>query len=383
MKVIIIVIGGLSAKIAFYLLIMTYVWLGNYVTAEVVYFIKSCFHKLRHLLSIMLPLGIAFGAEFNATLIRLDSILNAEEVPTPRNHIEITTKDPAIVLNKITTKIRGVEIIKDVTMEVEKGLNVVVGNVGSGKTTFLKTILEDCKIDGNLTIYGKISYASQEPWLFPSTIKHNILFGEKLNQERYKKVLEICALNQDFKAFSDGDNTLVGDNGVNLSKGQQARVNLARAVYKNAEIYLLDDCLAALDGHVSDYIFKECILNFLKGKLCVFVTNNQDHVPSADRIIEIHNGVVKYGASRDKVEFELLKNREVACKDRGVIEKAETEPEATNIYKEVKKRGKVDAATYKKYIGFGGGYLAFSFIMVMFVVVQSVVSYSDKLVSTW
>ncbi|KAJ3656709.1 hypothetical protein Zmor_015759 [Zophobas morio] len=385
LKIIIIVIGGLSAKIAFYLLIMTHVWMGNYITAEVVYFIKSCFHKLRHLLSIMLPLGITFGAEFSATSIRMKSILNAEEAPTSRSPIEISTKDPAIIFNKVSVTTRGVDIIKETTMELKKGLNIVVGHVGSGKSTFLKTILEDHKFDGNLTIYGTLSYASQEPWLFPSTIKQNILFGEKMNHERYRKVLEICALNQDLKGFSDCDDSLVGDNGVNLSKGQQARVNLARAVYKEADIYLLDDCLAALDGHVSDYIFKECILDFLKGKMCVFVSNSDDYVPSSDWIININDGSIKLNENTKKVAFELVNNKELAltkCNDE-IVEKIEKESEAKPIYKEDKKKGKVDIATYRKYISFGGGYFLFGFIMVMFVVVQSIVSYSDKLVSNW
>ncbi|XP_044266082.1 ATP-binding cassette sub-family C member 4-like [Tribolium madens] len=381
LKIIIIVIGGLSAKIGFYVLVMTYVWLGNYITAEIVYFIQSCFGKLRHLLSILFPIGITFGAELSATFIRLRSILDAEEVPTSRNHLELGTKGPVVILDKVSVKIKGVEIIKSVTMEIQRGLNIVVGHVGTGKSTFLKTILEDYKIEGNLTIYGKLSYASQEPWLFPSTIKHNILFGEKLDEERYKKILEICALNYDLNSLSDGDGTFVGDNGVNLSKGQQARVNLARAVYKNADIYLLDDCLAALDGHVSDYIFKECILSFLKDKLCVLVTNNHDHIQAADWIIKITSFTATYKENKNQIKFELPKNKQVVKNDE--IEKVEKVPESTNVYKEVKKSGKVDYETYFKYIRFGGGFICFSLILGMFVVVQSVVSYSDKLVSNW
>lgn len=322
----------------------------------------------------MLPIGITFGAEFSATLIRLRSILEAEEVPMPQNNVQLTTKGPVILLDKVT-----VRTIKDISMEIHKGLNVVVGHVGVGKSSFLKTILEDCKADGILTIDGKLSYASQEPWLFPSTIRQNILFGERLDQERYKKVLEICALNYDLNSFNDGDKTLVGDNGVNLSKGQQARVNLARAIYKNADIYLLDDCLAALDGHVSDYIFKECILGFLKDKLCIFVTNNYDYIQAANKIIEIKNCSASYKDNKNKTKFELTKNKEVVMNDK--IEKAE--PESTNLYKEVKKSGKVDMGTYIKYIRFGGGFICFAVIMAMFVIVQSVVSYSDKLVSNW
>ncbi|RZC39500.1 ABC tran domain containing protein [Asbolus verrucosus] len=376
LKIIIIVIGGLSANIGFYFLIMTYVWMGNYITAEIVYFIKSCFGKLRHLLSLMIPLGITFGAEFCATLIRLKSILEAEEVSASRSNIEITTKDPTIMLNKVTVKIRGVEIFRNISLDIRKGLNVVVGPVGSGKTTFLKTILEDYRIEGHLTIYGKISYASQEPWLFPSTIKHNILFGEEFNQDRYKEVLEICALNKDITSFIFGDNTIVGDNGLNLSKGQQARINLARALYRSADIYLLDDCLAALDGNVSDHIFRECILKFLKNNLCIFVTNNYDHIHKADRIIKIDQQSVKFDDKLKTEEIEELKHQEITLTN--FVDDVVMETESSKIYKETKKSGKVDFSTYKKYITFGGGYFVFSLIMVIFVVVQSIVSYSDK-----
>lgn len=386
LKVIIIVIGGLSSKIAFYLLIMTYVWLGNNITAELVYFIMSCFGKLRHLLSILLPLGITFGAEVNATIIRLNTLLDSEELPFPRPNIDLTgNKEPKIVLNNITIKIKKAEIFKNTSITLNKGLNILVGHIGSGKSTFLKTLLQNYTIEGDLTIYGKISYASQEPWLFPSTIKQNILFGEKYQEERYKKVLYVCALNEDLSSFELGDETIVGDRGINLSKGQQARVNLARAVYQNCDIYLLDDCLSSLDGRVSDFVFKECITGLLRDKLCIFVTNNEDYLKGADKIIEITKGKIKVCENNeiDKEKINLEVKQDETTQEKTTDEEIVKETSTELMYQEKKKEGKVDIEIYKKYMGFGGGFLVFSVIILMFAGAQTAVSYSDKLVSQW
>ena len=97
---------------------------------------------------------------------------------------------------------------------------------------------------GNIQINGTLSYASQEPWIFSGTLRTNVLFGQPFDAERYWNVLKGCALHQDIQKFDYGDLTLVGERGVSLSGGQKARVNLARAIYRNADIYLLDDPLS-------------------------------------------------------------------------------------------------------------------------------------------
>jgi ATP-binding cassette, subfamily C (CFTR/MRP), member 4 len=115
-----------------------------------------------------------------------------------------------------------------------------------------------------MEIKGKVSYAAQKPWLFEGSIKKNILFFENFEKERYEKVIYICDLEKDLKLFQHGDETLVGDRGVKLSGGQKARINLARALYKEADIYLLDDILSSVDAHVGKHIFENCFKVFLK-----------------------------------------------------------------------------------------------------------------------
>lgn len=139
-------------------------------------------------------------------------------------------------------------------------LLAVIGPVGSGKSSLLQVILQELPlIEGNLTVNGKISYASQEPWLFAGSVRQNILFGLPMDRVKYKTVIKKCALERDFRLLPYGDKTIVGDRGVSLSGGQRARINLARAVYKEADIYLLDDPLSAVDTHVGKELFEQCI----------------------------------------------------------------------------------------------------------------------------
>lgn len=158
---------------------------------------------------------------------------------------------------------------------MEKGeLCAVVGPVGSGKSTLLQVILGELELDeGRLEISGDISYAPQEPWLFEGSVKNNIVFVEDFNEKRYREVVKVCALERDFQLLPLGDETIVGERGISLSGGQRARISLARAIYRKAEIYLLDDPLSAVDTHVGKHIFEQCITEYLKVSIDAGVLN--------------------------------------------------------------------------------------------------------------
>lgn len=141
---------------------------------------------------------------------------------------------------------------------------------------------------GTVELNGDISYASQEPWLFASNVRNNILFGEEYNRNLYKTVVKVCALEKDFEQFPEGDKTRVGDRGVSLSGGQRARINLARAVYKDSDIYLLDDPLSAVDTKVGKHLFDKCILEYLRGKTRILVTHQLQYLKRADMIIVLN-----------------------------------------------------------------------------------------------
>lgn len=374
-------------------------WLGNVITAEIVYYILSCFTILTHTLGILFPVAITNTAELYASVKRMGNVLKGLEID-PTVQITDNVIKPKIVLDNVTVDLKGKQILHNVNLNLDMGLTLITGPVGSGKSFLLKTILQDYSLtSGKLITHGRISYSSQEPWLFPSSIKQNILFGQDLDEHRYQEVLRVCALQYDFDLLALGDSTIVEDRGINLSRGQQARINLARAVYKDSDIYLLDDCLSALDAHVSEYIFTECIKNFLRDKLVVLVTHNTNHIGEMDNVIIFSNGTVKSSLkpteiSEKEILIDIIDEKDTLDEDADenesesekVTEKSKLITETAvekKIYGETKQTGSVSYQIYSKYIQFGGGYFAGFIVLVIFASAQVVISYSDKLVSTW
>lgn len=183
------------------------------------------------------------------------------------------------------------DTLNNFTVTIKPGsLCAIVGPVGAGKSSFLQLLLgELIPHSGTVNVNGAISYASQEPWLFVSSVRNNILFGQPYDRERYKKVVRVCALERDFDQLPYGDKTLVGERGVSLSGGQRARINLARAVYRRADVYLLDDPLSAVDTHVGKHLFDECVTHYLANKTRVLITHQVQFLRNADIIILINN----------------------------------------------------------------------------------------------
>lgn len=170
-------------------------------------------------------------------------------------------------------------------------LLVIVGRVGSGKSSILMSLLGELPIvSGDLTLYGRISYASQEPWIFSGTVEENILFGSEYDEKRFEEVVEVCALARDMILFPKGKDTLVGERGISMSGGQKARINLARALYYDADIYLLDDPLSAVDSSVAKHIFENCIKGYLSSKAVVLVTHQIQFTKGAEKILVIDQG---------------------------------------------------------------------------------------------
>ena len=138
-----------------------------------------------------------------------------------------------------------------------------------------------------VTVHGKIAYASQSPWILNDSVKNNILFGETFEQSRYKKALHYSKLETDLELFAMGDETVIGENGSTLSGGQKARISLARALYAQADIYILDDILSALDAHVSAFIFQETLSKHLKGKTIVLATHLTNYLGLVNRVFVV------------------------------------------------------------------------------------------------
>ncbi|CAH1997626.1 unnamed protein product [Acanthoscelides obtectus] len=396
-KMMMMVSSSLVAKLGFYALMMLYIHLTVNASAQTIFYVMRCFDTLRYSLAVSLSWGFARMAELGASLTRINNILNAEELQD-MHHVDKPDDDPQIELRNISVSIKDKEILHNLDTKMNVGLNIVTGQLGSGKSSMIKTILKEYPISsGELRIRGRKSYASQDPWLFPSSIRQNILFGEKYDQERYMQVIKVCALEYDFKILDKGDETIVADRGLNLSKGQQARINLARAVYKDSDIYLIDDALTALDPKVQEQIFSECILGFLKGKLVVLVTHNAKHITSAEKVIVLKDGAITFDGKHQEltrdileaIEDEEIHGDETITKDEEVEnldEKSKllaTPLKRVHVYHEVKKQGGVGWDIYKQYFRFGGGICFVSFIVLLYFGATFAESASAKMLTNW
>ncbi|KAJ1722150.1 hypothetical protein LPJ53_003386 [Coemansia erecta] len=194
--------------------------------------------------------------------------------------------------------------INNVTVQCKRNeLVAIIGRVGSGKSSLVSAILGNMiKTSGNATIRGSVAYVPQQPWIINATLRDNILFGHELDPEFYDKVIEACALKPDLEMLPAGDMTEIGEKGINLSGGQKARLSLARAVYARADIYILDDPLAAVDAHVSKHLFTQVIgpSGLLASRARILVTNAVQYLPATSFVVMLSGGnVVEQGTSSE------------------------------------------------------------------------------------
>ena len=207
---------------------------------------------------------------------------------------------------------KSVNILKNIDFKCKPGeLVIVVGAVGCSKTSLLQAILSELQIkEGHITVNGRLAYAPQDAWIFGGTIRENILFDSEFDETRYNEVLRVCALERDLSLFEDGDRTLIGEKGISLSGGQKARIGLARALYFNAEILLLDDPLSAVDAHVSKHIFKQAISEYLKSKTVLLCTHQLNYVKYADKVLFLKNGEQVFFESTEELTRRLINEPE-------------------------------------------------------------------------
>ena len=187
-----------------------------------------------------------------------------------------------------------VPVLCDINIEVSSNkLLLVTGPVGCGKSSLLLALLGELPPStGKVTRNGRIVYVPQTAWVYSGTLRENILFNQEFDQEKYERTIEACDLKKDIVMLPDGDKTVLGERGASLSGGQRARVNLARAVYSDADIYLLDDPLSAVDAKVGKHIFDRCINGLLGDKVRILVTHQLQHMKSADYIVILSKGSV-------------------------------------------------------------------------------------------
>lgn len=187
-----------------------------------------------------------------------------------------------------------------------RGINLVVlpgekvaicGEVGAGKSTLLTAVLGEVPyVEGQIEVSGKIAYVSQTAWIQSGSIQDNILFGCNMDRQRYQETLEKCSLSKDLEMLPFGDLTEIGERGINLSGGQKQRIQLARALYQNADIYLLDDPFSAVDAHTATSLFNEYVMGALSGKTVLLVTHQVDFLPDFDSILLMSDGEILHAA---------------------------------------------------------------------------------------
>ncbi|CAM8900537.1 unnamed protein product [Rhodiola kirilowii] len=215
--------------------------------------------------------------------------------------------------------------LRNITLEVRHGEKVAIcGEVGSGKSTLLSAILGEVpNIQGNIEVYGKIAYVSQNAWIQSGSIQENILFGSPMDHQRYQETLERCSLVKDLELLPYGDLTQIGERGVNLSGGQKQRIQLARALYQDADVYLLDDPFSAVDAHTASSLFNEYVMTALSRKTVLLVTHQVDFLPAFDLVLLMSDGEIVKAAPYSELlesskEFQTLVNahKETAGSER-------------------------------------------------------------------
>lgn len=287
----------ITTRLSIFACLTAFVLFGNDITARQVFVLTSFYNVLRHTMTAVFPQGIAQLSEVKVSVARLNQFMlreeraNLQEQTQSKNAAGVRLEDVTARWSESSTE----NTLANVSFGVKPGqLLAIIGPVGSGKSSLFHAILRELPLEkGTVEINGEISYASQEPWLFASSIRQNILFGLPMDEKRYKKVVKVCSLERDFALLPYGDRTIIGDRGVSLSGGQRARVNLARAVYKEADVYLLDDPLSAVDTHVGKELFENCISGFLRDKTCILITHQLQYLKDVDHIIILEDGEVK------------------------------------------------------------------------------------------
>ncbi|XP_054270037.1 probable multidrug resistance-associated protein lethal(2)03659 [Macrosteles quadrilineatus] len=428
------------SRVAIFVSIFVYILMGNAINAEKVFVVTSYFNVLRQTMTVFFPQGIGQVAEVLISIKRLQTFLNYDETTlqqapeimkangtksekdeevepifrAPREDARTkVAADEGITVTNATARWTP-EVADDslshINLRVVPGkLTAIIGPVGSGKTSLLHALLGELPLKtGSVSIPENVSYASQEPWLFAGSVRQNILFGSPYDRERYRQVVRVCALKADFEQFPYGDKTIVGERGVSLSGGQRARINLARAVYKDADVYLLDDPLSAVDTHVGKHLFEDCVTGYLRKKTVILITHQIQYLGLVDHVVVMNNGSIDSEGTYQELqgrnlEFLRLSNSEEEANEEGnqnrnlykrhasiqsvrsvasSMEDGKIQDEPPEIA-EMRSKGTVSGRVYKTYMKSGGNCCMLMFFLATAVLTQLLASGGDYWITYW
>ncbi|KAJ8389751.1 hypothetical protein AAFF_G00114570 [Aldrovandia affinis] len=319
----------MASKIILFITFTVYVLVGNTISASRVFVAVSLYGAVRLTVTLFFSSAIETASAALISVRRIKNFLLLDEIVKQVGGLtQEEKKEPTVEMQDVICywdKALDAPTLQNVsfTLKAEQ-LLAVIGPVGAGKSSLLSTILGELPAEkGVVKVRGDLTYASQQPWVFPGTIRSNILFGKELHPQKYEKVLRACALVRDMELLPDGDLTVIGDRGATLSGGQKARVNLARAVYQDADIYLLDDPLSAVDAEVGRHLFEQCICGILRKKPRILVTHQLQYLKAADQILVLKEGhMVARGSyaelQRSGVDFTSLLKQDEEEEQQGV-----------------------------------------------------------------
>ncbi|KAJ8734976.1 hypothetical protein PYW08_014226 [Mythimna loreyi] len=448
-----------TSRFGIFVTVLLYVTYVNRITVENVFFLTCYYNITKQTMTLYFPQAVGQIAEMNVAVQRIREYLLSEDcrLPTrvqPNTHDttspmpkkRVTIMDPS--MNKPTPgtstskdkdpkdnrkEIRKDEIainfenassrwlkssskndVMDLELTIFVGsLTTVIGAVGSGKSTLLHMVLSELPCStGSMEVNGTVSYASQDPWLFVGSVRQNILFGQSFQKQRYMEVCKVCALERDISLFPHGDKTVVGERGVSLSGGQRARINLARAVYKEADIYLLDDPLSAVDTQVAKHIFERCIKRYLASKTVLLVTHQLQFIKSVDQVVIMDKGkIIGNGAFEELDEKELKIIQLMNEKIREVHEEENIpsvqsvsmlfQPSTLSLHRrhwsmmldmsvadqkpeaEIQTTGRVHGSVYRDYFMAGAPCCVVAIVAILFLLAQFCASACDYWISRW
>ncbi|XP_032133380.1 multidrug resistance-associated protein 4 isoform X6 [Sapajus apella] len=412
-----------ASKIIVFVTFTTYVLLGKVITASRVFVAVTLYGAVRLTVTLFFPSAIERVSEAIVSIRRIQNFLLLDEISQRNRQLPSDGKNVVHVqdFTAFWDKASETPTLQGLSFTVRPGeLLAVVGPVGAGKSSLLSAVLgELAPSHGLVNVRGRIAYVSQQPWVFSGTVRSNILFGKKYEKERYEKVIKACALKKDLQLLEDGDLTVIGDRGTTLSGGQKARVNLARAVYQDADIYLLDDPLSAVDAEVSRHLFELCICQTLHEKITILVTHQLQYLKAASQILILKDGkMVQKGTyteflksgldfgsllKKDNEEGEqlpvpetpTLRNRTFSessvwsqqssrpsLKD-GALESQDTENVPAALSEENRSEGKVGFKAYKNYFRAGAHWMVIIFLVLLNAAAQVAYVLQDWWLSYW
>ncbi|XP_055594335.1 ATP-binding cassette sub-family C member 2-like isoform X2 [Uranotaenia lowii] len=371
------------------------------LTLESVFVSIVLFNILKYPLA-MVPMMVSQWTATKASVDRIQKYLSGKEIkPLIKTKVESRSRNfsesieevlgacrkaldtPVVKLDRASFSLEGRTVLSHVDLSIGEGEFVAItGSVGSGKSLLLGAILGELEQTGGTTsVVGHLGYVPQEAWILHRTVKENILFGQSFDEALYDTVIEACALGSDLASLPNGDETLIGEKGITISGGQQQRILLARALYQDADIYLLDDPLSSVDGEVSKHIAGKMFSSggILDGKTIIFVTQNQEQLALANKVLFLQEG--RISEVYDKQTFrELFGDQQPDLSSEKVHEDAQpselhVEPSVKSTFKN---QGSISPKTYFNYLRMIG-----KFTTVAIIALNVLIPVCDILSTIW